>query len=624
MSSVPSGSRYTRQRPCPICGGNPMMERGKQQRCIGYLSNDGEIAFCSREEQAGSLTKNPNTECYAHRLKKQCGCGTQHGFSFSKGMPMPTTTRTAPPNKLTASKSYPSKIVATYNYQDREGTVLYRVLRYEPKTFKQQKPGKDGLWEWGVDGVEQVPYNLPEILAYPPDRYIFVVEGEKDVETLRSIGVVATCNAMGAGKWQATFRQYFIHRKVVVIADNDDKGREHAAKVVENLKTCVKELKVITPIGVPEKGDITDYVNMAIAEGKDPRTAIGALAAKATNVPLEPYANKLLNITALNSIQKPKWLVKGELYAGTLALYYGAAGTKKTFYLLDLALKLASSGKKVIYVAAEGLAGIPKRIEGWLKAHESSNPHPNFYVYPEALPVHETDKLAEFLFTLEYELFSLATDLIVLDTLNQNSVGLDENQQKDITCFFAAQKRLRNATGATILTVHHSGWGEVDRLRGSSSMSGVVDTIVKFEMEGDLTKVSCERQKDGIKFAQKYLKWVTMDVGGDEESERTTLVPIPSDGEKVLDENGSPTARLILEQLRWSDENNYLSVEEICVGSYHRAGTLRRSLREMLDRGLIAVNSKNKFRITPQGQDVLAPQELQMGNNPTQDFDPPF
>ena len=92
-------------------------------------------------------------------------------------------------------------IVAEYNYTDESGTLLYQVTRHEPKDFRQRRPDGKGGWCPGlkyVDGtlaVRPVLYNLPEVIA---NDIIFVVEGEKDCETLRDHGFVGTTNSSGA------------------------------------------------------------------------------------------------------------------------------------------------------------------------------------------------------------------------------------------------------------------------------------------------------------------------------------------------------------------------------------------------------------------------------------------
>ncbi len=86
------------------------------------------------------------------------------------------------------------RIVATYDYTDDHGNTLYQVVRYQPKDFKQRRPDGRGDWTW-KKSAQQVLYHLPEVLEAP---IVFVVEGERDVETLREYGFVATTNAGGA------------------------------------------------------------------------------------------------------------------------------------------------------------------------------------------------------------------------------------------------------------------------------------------------------------------------------------------------------------------------------------------------------------------------------------------
>ena len=56
------------------------------------------------------------------------------------------------------------QIVATYDYCDANGGVLYQAVRYKPKDFRQRKPDGKGGWEWNMQGVDRVLYRLPELL----------------------------------------------------------------------------------------------------------------------------------------------------------------------------------------------------------------------------------------------------------------------------------------------------------------------------------------------------------------------------------------------------------------------------------------------------------------------------
>ena len=67
-----------------------------------------------------------------------------------------------------------------------------------------------------MDGVERLPYRLPDLLA-AAEAEVWVVEGEKDVETLRAAGETATCNPGGAGKWLPAFSQYLCKGRCVYL-----------------------------------------------------------------------------------------------------------------------------------------------------------------------------------------------------------------------------------------------------------------------------------------------------------------------------------------------------------------------------------------------------------------------
>ena len=148
------------------------------------------------------------------------------------------------------------KVVSTYIYRSATGADLYRVLRYEPKTFKQQK-WAGGVWCWGMEGVQRVLYNLPEILA-AGDKPVVIVEGEKDAEGLNKIGWIATTNVGGAGKWMDGYSESLKGRAVVVCGDNDEPGRKHVAALIEALDgKCASLRHVVVP--EPHK-DISEYL----------------------------------------------------------------------------------------------------------------------------------------------------------------------------------------------------------------------------------------------------------------------------------------------------------------------------------------------------------------------------
>lgn len=149
------------------------------------------------------------------------------------------------------------RIVAIYNYRDVAGKLVFQVVRREPKDFRQRRPDGKGGWIWNMTGVDRVPYNLAEVLN---SETIAVCEGEKDCDALVALGFAATTNPGGAGKWRKEYNQYFQGRKVVVFVDNDDPGRAHAEDVARNLYGVATIVKVLELSGLPEKGDICDWL----------------------------------------------------------------------------------------------------------------------------------------------------------------------------------------------------------------------------------------------------------------------------------------------------------------------------------------------------------------------------
>jgi 5S rRNA maturation endonuclease (ribonuclease M5) len=135
-----------------------------------------------------------------------------------------------------------ARIVATYNYTDEHGNVLYQVVRYQPKDFKQRRPDGCGGWTWRKS-VRQVLYRLPEVLEAP---IVFVVEGERDVETLRKHGFVATTNAGGAkAHWASQYTDSLRGREVILIPDNDAPGRKRVLNIARALLGKVARLVVL-------------------------------------------------------------------------------------------------------------------------------------------------------------------------------------------------------------------------------------------------------------------------------------------------------------------------------------------------------------------------------------------
>jgi hypothetical protein len=97
-----------------------------------------------------------------------------------------------------------AQMVATYDYVDEQGLLLYQACRYSPKGFRQRRPDGAGGWIWNVEHTRRVLFGLPQLRG---QTVAYIDEGEKDVLTLRNVDLVATTNAGGAGKWREEYTQ---------------------------------------------------------------------------------------------------------------------------------------------------------------------------------------------------------------------------------------------------------------------------------------------------------------------------------------------------------------------------------------------------------------------------------
>ncbi len=181
-----------------------------------------------------------------------------------------------PPQEGKRRRLAPMHIVAAYPYTDEFGEVLYETVRYEPKTFRQRRPAREGekgdsngfVWNLDVhDGkrvvwsAPRVLYRFPEITAAPPDRWLCVVGGEKDCESLRDIGVLGTTNVCGErSAWLPEYTQALAGRNVAVVPDNDLSGWRHAGEVIYALLPRCRAVRLLHLPGLPPKGDVTDWV----------------------------------------------------------------------------------------------------------------------------------------------------------------------------------------------------------------------------------------------------------------------------------------------------------------------------------------------------------------------------
>lgn len=159
------------------------------------------------------------------------------------------------------------EVLSTYRYVDEKGEVLFRTIRFIPKSFVQEKlktgadPTKESSWNKTLGDARRVPYNLQnlrtgiEAKAWP----IWLVEGEKSAELLMREGEIATTTPMGAGNWKREYAEYFRGAKVCIVPDNDIPGREYASNAARDISR-VAAVWVVNLPGLEESQDIDDWL----------------------------------------------------------------------------------------------------------------------------------------------------------------------------------------------------------------------------------------------------------------------------------------------------------------------------------------------------------------------------
>lgn len=246
MSAVDAGQRFTRRRPCPICGGGDDMPRGKGRRCSGFLSSDARYAYCSREELAGQLfPQGTEPATFRHRLAGECWCGVEHGLAE------------------------PGPCETSYVYTDEAGSPLFRTVRLDGPDGKRiwQERLEGGRWVKGLGSVPRVLYGLP---AITDAETVHVVEGEPCADVLRELGFVATTSPMGAAKWRPEHADALADVfSVVVWPDSDPPGRAHAAAVVRSLLDRGPRVSVVDLAPEREDGyDVADLIDEGRRNGR--------------------------------------------------------------------------------------------------------------------------------------------------------------------------------------------------------------------------------------------------------------------------------------------------------------------------------------------------------------------
>jgi len=439
-----------------------------------------------------------------------------------------------------------------YTDEDRQPVFVKQRLKVgeSGKTYRLYKIDEAGRKQSTLSDARIVPYNLPALLdAKTAGRNIFLVEGEKAADAIKSIGMIATTAHTGAGSWPAAITEYFAGAQVIILPDNDVAGWGYAYKAAEAILPIVKSLKVVD-LGLQGQGDdayefieeggsrdklvalvkaasvLTSVDQLTMPERLNPVLNSIASAVQQVTAPAEDIAKefetetpppkpiKQIQIEHWDSIQDEpvKWLIEGVIPVGAFTALYGPPGSFKSFIALDIAEAIATGRTwmghgvtekgAVLYICGEGFGGVGARIKACKQHHQTEDGAPIYVIRHQLNLRASVEDFNALMIAIENLVSELGINfkMIIVDTLARAFGGGNENDSADMGAFITACGRIQQIVqDCALMILHHSGKDATKGLRGHSSLLGAVDTeleLLRFEeqMKGVIT---ISKQKDG-------------------------------------------------------------------------------------------------------------------------------
>ena len=561
------------------------------------------------------------------------GCSQESVIDWLKALDMwPTTAKqtsaaAVPPVRINLGQSR-GAIVATYDYVNEDGELLYQAVRYDPKDFRQRAPKPDGTWSWTIKGVRRVLYRLPEVLAAVADgKTIYICEGEKDVEAARALGLVATCNAMGAdngggNKWLPEFADTLIGADVVVVPDQDESGKRHAGWVIKTLTGKARNLGLLN---VQHGKDIADWIEAGAMVSDIEGAILDAIeeipaAKEEMSAPAQelPRENMFVSVGDLIDDLKPiEWLVEDYIESDSLALIFGPPAGGKSFVTVDLACCIATGtpwhGRPVkqgavFYIAGEGHNGLARRFAAWSKANGVSLKGAPLFKSTRAVAIYNEEsaiQLHEDIIVMA-EQHQMQPAMVAIDTVARNFGGGDENSTEDMSKFIEhVDTFIRRPFACNVNMVHHSGHN-MDRARGSSALKAALDAEYAVVKEGDMLTFTATKMKDAEMPPELTFKFKVVELGEVGGHDITSVVLEPHDDAlayKVADDSaGNPiTAKDVLEVVA----KGWLPYDQLKDALGCTKTTATRAVKRVAEKSLLEKDGSG-FKLTEKANQMLS------------------
>jgi hypothetical protein len=441
--------------------------------------------------------------------------------------------------KANGASSGERQIETTYDYHDEEGNLLFQVCRTKPKGFLQRRPNGGDTWIWNMQGARRVLYKLPALYrAITHKMPVHIVEGEKDADNLIKLGLAATTNPGGAGKWHSGYNEFLRGADVILVPDNDDAGRAHMQTAAGELNGVAKSVRILSLPELPDKGDVSDW--LANGGSADKLRELIASAPQFTAARASPLSFRWHRDA--NNPTRPD-LVKGLLPETGSGLLSGQSGTYKTFVALNLAAAIATGtpfagytikrpGATLAFVS-EGASGWQQRLDAVSK-HDHDNARLPISYTGDPVCLLDPANVAAVIETVKAageaskRNLGLPLSLVLFDTLI-GAAGFtksgDENDAVIGAKLMNALAEISAQTGAFVLGIDHFGKAVETGTRGSSAKEAAADVVLALiankSISGEISgqRLAVRKRRDGAAGIEHSFTVETVELGEDEDGD---------------------------------------------------------------------------------------------------------
>jgi len=353
-----------------------------------------------------------------------------------------------------------------YDYVSEHGEILYQVVRMPGHEFRQRRPNGAGGWVWNTRGLTRVLYRLPQLLT--SEGTVYLVEGEKDADTLASIGLTATTSG-AANSWRADFARVLAGRDVIILPDNDDEGRKYASSAAKSLAGIARSVRTVELPGLPRKGDVSDW----LADGGTRERLLELCASASTSDTAEPPALRPVSLANVMQASKDDWPCVVSFYfpRRVTTLLGGHGGVGKSMLALILAAHVAAGRPwgglevdhgRAVYLSFEDEADVVLQrlrriIEHYELSPDAVQAHLRVFDGSDAETELAVDVDGDLVFT---PMMGVVTEtahgaaLLIIDNAS-DTYGGNENERRQVRGFIRRLAKDAKANdGAVVLLAH--------------------------------------------------------------------------------------------------------------------------------------------------------------------------